>query len=92
MISLWDGSSHGLGNLWIESKEGAERANVGLAVNCADFVTTYQPGVMPEWLHISYHGYIEHMTWPRRVVRATQHVLETLLAGKDAVIHCLHGH
>ena len=88
---LWDGSVHGMGKVWVASKDEARAANVGLAVNCADFQTTYQPGVSPYWLHISYHGKIDRVTWYERVVRAIQHVLEALLAGKDVVIHCLHG-
>ena len=76
---------------YVASKDGAATTHVGLAVNCADFQMTYQPGVMPYWLHISYHGAIEHMTWSDRLVCAIQHVLGTLLAGKDVVIRCRHG-
>ena len=54
---------------------------MGVAVNCADFQLAYQPGVMPYWLHISYRGTIEHMTWSDRLLCAIQHDLETLLLG-----------
>ena len=52
---------------------------------------TYRPGVMPYWLHFSYYGTTEHVTWYDRFVCAIQHALDTLLVGKDVVMHCRHG-
>ena len=88
---LWDGASLGLGKVWLSDKASAATAIVGLAVQCADFDMAYQTGVQRFWLHISYHGKIEHMTWGDRVFAAICHVLQYLLDGQDVVIHCVHG-
>ena len=88
---LWDGASLGLGKVWLSDRASAATAIVGLAVQCADFDMAYQTGVQRFWLHISYHGKIEHMTWGDRVFAAICHVLQYLLDGQDVVIHCVHG-
>ena len=81
----------GLGSIWVCSWEAARTANVGCAINCADFTMTYQPGVVPFWLHIAYHGTLGRVTWQDRVLSAIRLVLRTLLRGEDAVVHCAHG-
>ena len=82
----------GLGGIWVCSKDGAATAEVGCAINCADFAMQYQRGVKPYWLHIAYHGRLDHTTWQDRVMGAMRMVLRTLLAGEDAAVHCTHGH
>lgn len=82
----------GLGCIWVCSQEGAAMAEVGCAINCADFTMRYQPWVRPYWLHIAYHGRLEHSSWQDRVMGAMRRVLQTLLDGDDAAVHCKHGH
>ena len=81
----------GVGSIWVCSWEAAETANVGCAINCADFTMTYQRGVQPFWLHIAYHGMLDNVTWQDRVLGAMRLVLRTLLRGEDVVVHCAHG-
>ena len=81
----------GLGNVLLCSKERAAQAHAGCAINCADFVMTYQPGVKRYWLHIAYHGPLSGTSWQDRVLGAIHMVLETLLRGEDVVVHCAHG-
>ena len=85
----------GLGSIWVCSKGAAETANVGCAINCADFITTYQQGVRPFWLHIAFHGKLgeqgHKVTWQDRVLGAMRLVLRTLLRGEDVVVHCAAG-
>ena len=81
----------GLGSIWVCSWEAAETANVGCAINCADFTMTYQRGVQPFWLHIAYHGMLDRVTWQDRVLGAMRLVLRTLLCGEDVVVHCAAG-
>ena len=81
----------GLGDIWLCSRHRAEQADVGCAINCADFVTTYRPGVKPYWLHIAYHKPLNGTSWQDRVLGAMRMVLETLLRGEDVVVHCAHG-
>ena len=81
----------GLGSVWVCSKEGAATADVGCAINCADFTMKYQEGVQPYWLHIAYHGKLGKVTWQDRVLGAMRLVLRTLLRGADVVVHCAHG-
>ena len=73
-------------------KDDVAAAQVGCAVNCADFTMEYRRGVKPYWLHIAYHGRLDHTTWQDRVMGAMRMVLRTLLAGEDAAVHCKHGH
>ena len=81
----------GLGSLWVCDRDGAATAQVGCAVNCADFTMQYQDGVKPFWLHIAYHGQLDRSSWLDRVMGAMRLVLRTLLEGKDVAVHCLHG-
>ena len=81
----------GLGCIWVCSKDGAATANVGCAINCADFTMHYQHGVKPYWLHIAYHGRLGGTTWQDRVMGAMRLVLRTLLRGEDVAVHCKHG-
>ena len=81
----------GLGNVLLCSRDRAAQADVGCAINCADFVMTYRPGVKPYWLHIAYHGPLNGTNWQDRVLGAIRMVLETLLRGEDVVVHCAHG-
>ena len=81
----------GLGDVWICSKEGAATADVGCAVNCADFAMQYRYGVKVFWLHIAYHGRLDGSSWQDRVLGALCMVLNTLLQGEDVAVHCVHG-
>ena len=81
----------GLTAIWICSKQGAASADVGCAINCADFTMKYQPGVKSYWLHIAYHGRLDGTTWQDRVMGAMRMVLQTLLRGEDVAVHCKHG-
>ena len=81
----------GLGDVWICSKEGAATADVGCAINCADFTMEYLIGVKPYWLHVSFHGYLDRTSWQDRVMGAMRLVLQTLLRGEDVAVHCIHG-
>ena len=81
----------GLGSVWLCNKQGAATAQVGCAVNCADFTMRYQDGVQPFWLHIAYHGRLDRTSWHDRMVGSLRMVLRTLLDGKDVAVHCLHG-
>ena len=81
----------GLGSVWVCSKAGMATADMGCAINCADFTMRYQPGVKPYWLHIAYHGRLDHTTWQDRVLGAMRLVLKTILGGEDAGVHCMHG-
>ena len=80
-----------LGDVWLCSRDRAEQAYAGCAINCAGFVTTYRDGVKPYWLHIAYHGELNFISWQDRVLGAMRMVLETLLRGEDVVVHCEHG-
>ena len=81
----------GLGSIYVCSKEAAATADVGCAINCADFTMRYPRGVKPFWLHIAYHGRLDGTHWQDRVMGAMRMVLGTLLEGKDVVVHCAHG-
>ena len=81
----------GLGDVWICSKKAAATADVGCAINCADFTMEYQIGVKPYWLHISFHGSLDRTSWQDRVMGAMRLVLQTLLRGEDVAVHCRHG-
>ena len=81
----------GLGSVWVYSKEEVATADVGCAVNCADFTMRYLRGVRPYWLHISYHGRLGGTCWQDRVMGAMRLVLQTLLRGEDVAVHCKHG-
>ena len=81
----------GLGNVLLCSKQRAAEAHAGCAINCADFVMTYRPGVKPYWLHISFHGPLNGTNWLDRVLGAIRMVLGALLRGEDVVVHCAHG-
>ena len=80
-----------LGDVLLCSRDRAEQAYAGCAINCADFVTTYRDGVKPYWLHIAYHRQLSGTSWQDRVLGAMRMVLETLLRGEDVVVHCEHG-
>ena len=81
----------GLGSVWLCCKSQAEQADVGCAINCADFVTQYRRGVQPYWLHIAYHGPLDFTSWQDRLMGAMRILLETLLRGEDVAVHCKHG-
>ena len=86
----------GVGSVWVCSWQTAQEANVGCAINCANFTMKYQPGVKAFWLHIAYHGKMDtgegcKISWQDRVQGAMRLVLCTLHSGKDVVIHCAHG-
>jgi len=81
----------GLGSLWVCSREGVASAEVGCAINCADWTMEYQRGVKPYWLHIAYHGRLDSTNWRDRVMGAMRLVLQTLLRGEDAAVHCAAG-
>ena len=86
----------GLGSVWVCSNEYVKMVDIGCAINCADFIMQYQPGVKPYWLHIAYHGRLastwQTSTWQSRVMGAMRLVLKTILGGEDAAVHCAHGH
>ena len=80
----------GLGSVWVYSAEEVATADVGCAVNCADFTMKYQIGVKPYWLHIAYLGRLDGMSWQDRVMGAMRLVFRTLLEGQDVAVHCRH--
>ena len=92
MLGVWVCGDDGLGCIWVCGEGGAATADVGCAINCADFTMQYRRGVKPYWLHIAYHGRLDHTTWLDRVMGAIRVVLRTLLAGEDSAVHCKHGH
>ena len=81
----------GVGSVWVCSWQAAQTANVGCAINCANFTAEYQRGVEPFWLHIAYHGKVDcgrgEISWQDRVLGAMRVVLRTLLRGEDVVVH-----
>ena len=81
----------GLGSVWVYSKQEVATADVGCAINCADFTMGYEIGVKPYWLHISYHGRLDSTSWQDRVMGAMRLVLQTLLRGQDVAVHCKQG-
>ena len=81
----------GLGSIWVHSQQVVATADVGCAINCADFTMRYQSGVKPYWLHIAYHGRLDRTSWLDRVMGAMRLVLQTLLEEKDVAVHCKHG-
>ena len=81
----------GLGDVFICDRNRAAEADVGCAINCADFQMDYRPGVKPYWLHIAYHGWLDSTSWQDRILGAMRTVLQTLLRGQDVVVHCAHG-
>ena len=81
----------GLGSIWVTGKDDAAAAQVGCAVNCADFTMSYQHGVKPFGLHIAYHGKLGSSRWHTRVMVAMRRVLQTLLDGHTVVVHCMRG-
>ena len=84
--------SASLGCVWVCSEGGAATADVGCAINCADFTMQYRLGVKSYWLHIAYHGGLSHTSWQDRVMGAMRMVLRTLLSKADAAVHCRQGH
>ena len=82
----------GVGSVWVCSWQAAQEANVGCAINFADFTVKYQRGVEAFWLHITYHGTLDcgrgKITWQDRVLGAMRLVVRTLLHGEDVVVHC----
>ena len=84
-------SGAGFGSIWVTDMDGVAAAQVGCAVNCADFTMEYQDGVKVFWLHIAYHGQLGRTNWHGRIMAAMSMVLQTLLEGRDVVVHCVQG-